>query len=124
MAVSCEPMFCFLFCINIPLVLLMGKKLNTNFLALSQKLSMPLDSDIGIFYRQKRMYSTGARSAEKITRVPSPLLQLRRFTEPAVPAPHFPSPLWHLSPSSWFPHADSMCCLFSSCAQARAPWFG
>lgn len=47
-AVSWEPMILFLFCVNIPLVLLMGKKLNSNFLALSQKLLMPLDSGIGI----------------------------------------------------------------------------
>lgn len=34
-SVSCEPRFCLLFFINIPLVLLMGKKLNTGFLVLS-----------------------------------------------------------------------------------------
>lgn len=94
-AVSCEPMFLFLFFVNIPLVLLMGKKLNPNFLALSQKLSMALDSGIGIFLGRKE-------HIQCIPRVPLLLTQLWGLTEPAVPAPRCPSPLWCPSPSSCF----------------------
>lgn len=95
-AVSCEPMFCLLLFINIPLVLLMGKKLNTDFLALSQELSMPLDSDTGIFYRQKRMYSMYHQSpfaAHAALEVP----------RTSCPCSSFPSPLWCPSTNSCFP---------------------
>lgn len=112
---KCKLNIFFLFFINIPLVLLMSIKVKYSFSGTISE-AVSYDSDIGIFYRQKRMYSAGGWGGNKITSVLLPAAVVHA----AVCA--IAASFLELLGSQCCSSADSMPCLCSSPAQACAPW--